>query len=143
MIDQLRNGPDAADTATSGPSITALVSGIVKDVQELTKQQFVLFKEEMKEDVRKTRDVALSWAVGLAAFMVAGIMLAITVAELLHWGIPVLPLWVCYLIVTCIVAAAGGAFVYAGQKKLETFNPLPDQSVRALKENVQCLTNPR
>lgn len=144
MIDQLRNGPDAADTATSATSITALVSGIVKDVQELTKQQLALFKEEMKEDFRKTRDVALSWAIGLAAFMVAAIMLAITVAELLHWAMPtIMPLWACYLIVTCITAVTGGALVYAGQKKLETFNPLPEQSVRALKENVQCLTNPR
>jgi len=143
MIDQLRNGPDAADTATSTTSITALVSGIVKDVQELTKQQLALFKEEMKEDFRKSRDVALAWAFGLTAFMVAAIMLAITVAELLHWGIPMLPGWACYLIVTCITAVTGAALVYAGQKKLETFNPLPEQSVRALKENVQCLTNPR
>jgi len=30
---------------------------------------------------------------------------------------------------------------YAGKKRLDSFNPLPDQSVQALKENVQCLTN--
>jgi len=145
MVDRMSSGPGVAEAdTTNSTSLTSLVTGIVKDMQELTRQQLTLFKEETKEDLRKTRDVAISWAAGMAAAMVASIMLAITLAQLLYWAFPtVLPLWVCYLIVTCILAIAGGALVYAGKKKLESFNPLPDQSVRALKENVQCLTNPR
>jgi len=142
MIDQLRNGPDAETTASQS-SITGLVSGIVKDVQELTSQQMALFKQELRDDMRNVRDVAIAWALGLAGFAVAGIMLAFTIAHLLNWGVPVLPLWVCYLIVTCLMALIGGALAYAGQKKLQSFNPLPDQSVRAFRENMQCLTNPK
>src|SRR6478752_1600718 len=103
MIDELRNGPDVA-TAAANPSITGLVGGIVKDVQELTSQQLTLFKREMAEDLRKIRDVALSWILGLAGFTVATFMLALTLVHLLNWGIPTLPMWACYLIVTCITA---------------------------------------
>jgi len=143
MIDEMRNDVrTAGDTATNTASVASLVSGIVKDVQDLTSQQLALFKEEMAQDFRKAREVALSWAVGLAGLMVGTIMLAITAAEFLRWATE-LPVWVCYLIVTGIAVAAGSALVYAGQRKLKSFSPLPDQSFRALKENVQCLTNPR
>jgi len=136
-MDDLRNGPE---TTTS---VASLVSGIVKDVQELTSQQLALFKKEMADDFRKTRDVAVSWALGLAAALVAAIMLTFTVAELLTWAIPTVPRWVWYGVVGVAVAIAGGILFYAGQKKLQSFNPLPEQSVQALKENIQCLTNPR
>jgi len=143
MIDELRSEVrNANDSGTSSASVAGLVAGIDKDVQALTSQQLALFKEEMAQDFRKAREVALSWVLGLAGIMVGSIMLAITAAELLRWSTE-LPLWVCYLIVTCIAAGAGVGLVYAGQKKLQSFNPLPDQSLRALKENVQCLTNPK
>jgi len=139
MIDQLRNGPDPA---SASPSITGLLSGIVKDMQELTRQQLTLFKEEVKDDFRKTREVAVSWAIGLGAAGIGILLLAFAVAHLLAWGTP-LPLWASFGIVGAAALAAGGALLYAGQKKLESFNPLPEQTVRALKENVQCLTNPK
>jgi len=143
MIDEMRNDVRTApEPASSNASMASLLSGIVKDVQELTSQQFALFKEEMKQDFHKVRDVAISLALGLAALMIGSIMLGITVAEFLNWA-TALPRWVCYLIVTGVAAGGGVALFYAGQKKLQSFNPLPDQSVRALKENVQCLTNPR
>jgi len=139
MIDQLRNGPEPA---TASPSMTGLLTGIVKDMQELTRQQLTLFKEEVKDDFRRTREIAVSWAIGLGAAALGLVLLAFAVVYLLVWGTP-LPLWACFGIVGAAAVLAGGALLYAGRKKLESFNPLPEQSVRALKENVQCLTNPK
>lgn len=46
------------------PSVTSLLSGIVNDAQELIKQQLLLFRHELKDDVNKAREVlpSLGWA---------------------------------------------------------------------------------
>jgi len=145
MVDEVRNelrhGGEAEATA-SPPSFTALVTGIVKDAQELTRQQFAMFKEEIASDFRKLLQVAAAWALCLGAALVGAIIVAVGLAQLLQWATE-MPLWACYLIVGAAIGAGGAASFYAGQKKLESFSPLPEQSVRALKENVQCLTNPK
>jgi len=125
--------------------VTSLVSGIIHDVQELMRQQLALFKEEITSDFHKAKEVAfsvaISWAVGLGAVVVGAGMLLLMLVHLLHWATQ-LPLWSCYGLVGAAALALGAGLLFAGKKKLETFHPLPEQSVQALKENVQCLTNP-
>jgi len=137
MAIELRNGPE--------PSVTSLVSGIIHDVQELMRQQLALFKEEITNDFHKAKEVAISvaisWALGLGAVVVGTGMLLLMLVHLLHWATQ-LPLWGCYGLVGAAALALGTGLLYAGKKKLETLHPLPEQSVQALKENVQCLTNP-
>lgn len=122
------------------PSITGLVTGIFNDAQELLKQQLALFKQEVKDDVRRTKDGAISMSVGLGIFIMGGILLALMLVQLLKLA---LPEWSSYAIVGVVLTAAGGALFYAGKKRFESFNPLPDQSVAALKENVQWILNPK
>ena len=126
------------------PKLTSLVTGIINDVQDLLKQQLTLFREEVKNDVRKTKEAVLSLSVGIGILAVGGLFLCLTLVHLIHWAAPdVLPLWLCYGIVAGLFLLGGGALLYAGKRKLSSFNPLPDQSVGALKENVQWLMNPR
>ena len=133
----------ATDLQTQNePSLTELVKGIVDDVQDLTKQQFALLKQELKEDMRKTGQAAMPMAVGLPIAFVGVLILAIALSQLLDWVFPALPLWLAYGIVGVVFTVAGVGLFLAGQKKIESFNPLPDRSLEALKENVQCLTNP-
>lgn len=124
-------------------SVTALVSGIVGDVQDLIKQQFALFKQEIHEDLRKAKEGVLSLVVGGAIIAVGGILLCLMVVHLLHWAFPALPLWSCYAIVGGTFAIAGGLLLGVGYQKLKSNNPLPDESVAALKENVQWIANPK
>ncbi|HXG11522.1 MAG TPA: phage holin family protein [Gemmataceae bacterium] len=130
----------------SEPNVTALVTGIINDAQELFKQQLALVRAEIKSDLEKTKDAARSLAIGAAVAMLAVVLLSLMLVHLLHWatalpsGEPRLPLWVCYLLVGGIFAGVGGALVVAGVRKLESFNPLPDQSVEALRENLQWRT---
>jgi len=126
----------------SEPSLSALLSGIVHDAQELTRQQLALFKEEVASDLRKTREVAITWAIGLGAAFLGAILLFLMLVHLLHWATD-LSLWACYGLVGAVTILLGGVLLYTGKKQLETINPLPDQSVQALKENVQCLMNPK
>jgi len=120
------------------------MSGIVHDVQELIKQQVELFKTEVRADVRKSKEAAASLALGLCFLLLGSILFCLTLVYLLadpHIGN--LPLWASYLIVTAVVAIPGGILAYVGWKKFHSFNPLPDETAQALRENLEWTTKPK
>jgi hypothetical protein len=134
-----------ADTVTTNESasVTSLVTGIVNDAQELLKQNLELFKAEVRSDLRRTTQVALSFAAGAGVAVLAVILLSLMVVYGLHAATDEsLPLWACYGIVGGVFLLGAGVLLYLGKKKLDSFNPLPDKTVEAMKENVQWLTNP-
>jgi hypothetical protein len=136
----------ANDVQTSSePSVTSLVSGILKDAEELLKQQVVLFKHEVKDDLRKTRDAALPLVIGAGVLAVSGLLLCWGLVHLLSWaaGPDRLPLWGSFWIVGGVLALTGGVLAYLGKKKFDSFNPLPEESAEALKENVQWIVKPK
>jgi len=136
MATDLRNGTE--------PSVTGLVKGILEDVQLLTKQQFELFKQELEEDFAKTRHAAMPMVVGMGVLLISSLLVGITLGLFLEWAFhPHLPYWAAFAIVTVLMVGTGLALFFVGQKKFQTFNPLPDRTLEALKENVQCLTNPK
>ena len=122
-------------------SVTSLVSGIVSDAQDLIRQQLALFRAEIKDDFRKT--VAIVMVIASGGFLVAvgGTLLCFMLVHLLASLAPALPLWGCFGIVGACVALVGGIVAYAAISRFKTFNPLPDESVQALKENVQWIKN--
>jgi hypothetical protein len=133
---------------SSDTSVVSLVTGIINDAQELFKQQLALFKYEVREDLRKSREAALSLAIGAGIAFVGVVLLCFMLVHLMHWAIPaaggpVVPLWVCYATIGGVLTLLGGALIYAGKKKFDSFNPLPDQSVEAIKENMQWIMNPK
>jgi uncharacterized membrane protein YqjE len=134
MATDLRNGTETE------PSVTGLVKGIIDDVQTLTTQQFALLKQELEEDFAKSRDAALPMMIGLGVLLIGTLLLGITLGLLLNWAFPALPLWGAFAIVTVLMAGIGLALFVVGQKKFQAFNPLPDRTLDALKENVSSLT---
>jgi hypothetical protein len=136
------NGVSANDVQIpSERSITTLVSGIIADAQQLIQQQFTMFRQEIREDFRKTKEAALPLALGLAITLAGSALLVVMLPLLLHWAVPELPLWACFGILGGVLAALGGILVYAGVKRFQAFNPLPDQSVEAFEENLRWSTN--
>jgi uncharacterized BrkB/YihY/UPF0761 family membrane protein len=127
----------------SDVSVTSLVGGIIHDAQELMKQQFALFKAEVKEDMRKTTEATASMVAGLTATVVGSIVLCFAVAHLLHWAWPDVNLWVWYAAVGGVVTAVGAGLAFAAYQKFRSFNPLPDETAQALKENLEWKTKPR
>lgn len=123
-----------------GPSFSGLVSGIVDDAQELVKQQINLFRHEIQTDIRKTKEGALSFELGLGVFLVGTILLTFMLVHLLNWSVPQLPLWGCFGIVGAVFIIGGGLLCYGGKKIFDSFIPLPSESVQALKENLQWIT---
>lgn len=127
----------------SDVSVTSLVGGIVNDAQELMKQQFALLKAEVREDMRKTTEASTALGVGVAATLLGGIVLCFAAAHLLHWAFPTVDIWVWYAVVGGVVTAVGVGLSYVALQKFRSFNPLPDQTAEALKENLEWKTKPR
>jgi hypothetical protein len=122
--------------------VTSLVSGIVGDAQDLMRQQLALFRAEIKDDFRKTVAILITIASGGFLVAVGGALLCFMLVHLLNSLAPdSLPLWACFGIVGAGVALVGGIVAYVAISRFKTFNPLPDESVEAFKENVQWIKN--
>jgi len=125
----------------SGTSVAELVSGIVHDAQNLMSQQLALFKQEVREDIQKARDAALSLALGSGLLLLGGILLCLMCVYMLH-ELASLPLWGSFAIVGGVLTAIGAVMTYLGYERLRTINPLPEKSTQGLEENLEWKTKP-
>jgi len=133
-----------------GASFTSLVKGIVNDVGDLIKQEFRFARTEIKTDLRRTGEASRSLAIGIVIASLGLVLLLLMLVHLLHWlsvpsGLALdparLPLWACYAIVGGLLTVGGGVLAYAGKKKFDSFNPLPDETAKNIKENLEWITN--
>jgi hypothetical protein len=125
------------------PAVTTLVTGIINDAQELMKQQVALVRTEIADDFRKTKEGAVSLAFGAGSAFLAAVFVCLTVVYLIAWAAPNLPVWACFAIVAGALVVVSAGLLVAGKKKFDSFNPLPDQSLEGIKENLQWKTNLR
>jgi high-affinity Fe2+/Pb2+ permease len=128
-------------TLPEGASLTGLVSGIIEDTQQLLKQQVALIRSEIKQDLKTTTDAAKYLGIGAGVAAAGGLMLVFALVYLLKWLFPALDESACYAIVGGALLAIGAVLIYGGLRLFKANNPLPDQSVQALQENVQWLKN--
>jgi hypothetical protein len=124
-------------------SVTGLVSGIIDDATRLLRQQADLLKADVRKDLREAKEVGMSMAIACALLGIGGLLLSFMLVHFLSWACPDLPHWGSFAIVGGLFAAAGGIVFYLGREKLEKLSPLPENSVEAVKENLQWQTNPR
>jgi len=137
------NATDNEVHTRSEPRLADLVSGIVSDVQQLLKQQLLMFRQEFEEDARKTREATTIMAAGATVALAGMIVFCIGLAYLLNWAAPSLPLWACFAIIGGAGTGLGGILVYQSWWEFRSFNPFPDKSVRALQENLEWKTAPK
>jgi len=137
-------------TNNNQPSMATLVQGIVNDVGDLIKQEVRFARKEIESDLNKVRNGAVILSIGVAAGLLGFFLLSLMFVHLLHWAnIPAdqvadpsrLPLWACYAIMSAVFLVAGTAFAMAGAARLAKVNPLPDQTVQNVQENVSWIAN--
>ena len=121
-------------------SVTGLVSGIINDAQTLLKQQADMLKAEVREDFKRSKRAAEFGAVGIVFTTVGALGLITALAYVLNeqYG---LKMWASWGIVGGLFAVVGGACAWFSYVLLERFNPLPDKTFNALKENITWQTN--
>jgi len=126
----------------SGPGVGELVSGIVHDAQELLSQQLKLFKQEVREDFRKTRDGMGILVLSACVLLVGSTVLSLMLVHLIQWAAPAWHPWVSYAIVGGGLTALGALLAWRGYHKMSTIDPLHDQAAKGLEENLEWKTKP-
>jgi len=122
------------------PGIAELVGGIVQDARDLLAQQLKLFQVEVKSDLRQTKEASIPLAIGAMIALLGVGILALGAGYLLCWTWPELPLWAGLAIVGGGLLLIGGALALWGKCKFDAFNPLPDETLEGMKENIQWKT---
>jgi hypothetical protein len=122
-------------------SMTELVSGIVKDAQDLFRQEGRLLRREIQDDVQKTKEAAVPLAIGLWLILLGSILLSTTLALLLVAA--GLPQWASFGVVGAALFLIGGGVFYVGKKKFDSLHTPLEQSAEALKENLEWLAKPK
>jgi len=141
MATDLRNS-DTSTGSTGTTNPVALLGEIISDSQELLREQLAMFRAELAEDMAKTKHALTPLFIAGGVGFVGLLMLAHMFVYLLDWAITNEALWVDFGIVAFVLFVAAVGLYFAGKKSFESFNPLPDKSFEAMKENVQCLTHP-
>jgi hypothetical protein len=134
----------------SEPSATGLLRGIVSDIGDLIRQEIRFARTEIRSDLRKTREAATVLILGIGTTVLGCILLSVMLVFLLHWlTLPVtapsdpqgasIPLWGCFGIISALFLIIGMALSWLGYKKFKSFNPLPDETAKTVKENVEWI----
>ncbi len=119
----------------------SLVGGIFGDLQRLLGQHLELFRQEIREDYRKTKEAVMSMGLGGVLAVVAALLVLPALVGLLSWAFPAVPWWGWCGILAGVLAVAAFALIQAGKKEMASFSPLPDQSAQAVKENVRWISD--
>jgi hypothetical protein len=130
--------------ATGEPqNASRLVAGILEDASKLISQHVELFRAEVRQDFKKTMTAAKYLSTGSLLIVVGCLFLAVALVPLIGEFFPSLPLWSRWAIVGGTFILAGGIAFAIGQSVMRSFNPLPDQTLAAIREDVTWMSKPQ
>lgn len=116
------------------PSLGELFSRLASDTSTLVRKEVDLARTEMVQKATAAgRDVGMLGAGGAIAY--AG-FLALLAALIAGLG-QIIPVWLAALIVGVLVVGVGALLVQRGLSALKRINPVPEQTIETLKEDVQ------
>jgi uncharacterized membrane protein YqjE len=121
-------------TRTEDRSLSDLLSEVTGELATLFRKEVELAKVETSEQVsRAAKAGAMLGAAGVVGFL-ALILLAFAAA----WGLAaVMPNGLAFLIVGVVFGIVAAVLASAGKKKIASVSPVPDQTVKTLKADVQ------
>jgi hypothetical protein len=124
---------DAAEPSADQP-LAHLVARMSADLSTLFRKEIELAKIEIKEDMKQTaRAGGMYGAAGFAGYM-ALVLVSLALAFLLDL---IMPTWIGFLIVGVAYGAAGYVLFRRGQERFKAINPLPEQTIETIKEDVE------
>jgi hypothetical protein len=117
----------------SQPSLGALLKSLADDLALLLRQEAQLVGAEMTSKARRAaRNLLLVAAGGAIAFAGVLALLAGAIAALCS----VLPLWQSALVIGFAVLVIGAAMTLVALARLRSIDPLPQQTIASLREDV-------
>jgi hypothetical protein len=126
---EVRSGPEVADNRPLAEIIANILSGL----NTIVRDEIRLAIAELKDKMRASpKAVAYLAAAGLLGFLAVECIVTACIAALAI----VLPVWLSALIVAVLAASAGGGAFVIGRLALEKVEPIPQQTMETLKDNV-------
>lgn len=114
----------ATETSSSSEvSVTRLLTGIMNDAQDLAFRHFQLFRSEIMESLRETRNALVMLGLGIMLVQLGIYFLCQMVVVLLTRFFPTLPLWGSYAIVGGVLAFCGAWPLMTGVQRLSALDP--------------------
>lgn len=119
---------------TEDRSLSELLSDVTTEIATLFRKEVELAKAETTEQV--SRAAKAGGMLGAAA--VIGFLDLILFSFALAWALSeVVPEGVAFAIVAVLFAVVAGVLFKAGKKRLANVNPVPNQTVQTLRDDVQ------
>jgi len=122
------------------PSMASLVGGIVQDAQQLIRQELLLARQEVQQEVDKAKAVAVSFGAAVAVSVLGAVLLCFMLVYALHEAAG-LPLWASFAIVGAGFVVIGGILLAVAKNRANAIHLVPRQTVQTMRENVQWLKN--
>lgn len=126
-------GSRPAPSPESGAdSLGALLTGLIKDIQDLVRGELRLAKTELKVDASAAGKAIGYLVAGGLMGVVAVVFIALAVAALLDkW----MQTWIAVAIVAAALTLIAAILAMTGKSKLSAGNLRPDQTIDSLKED--------
>jgi len=121
------------------PGIMELVSGILRDGTDIIAKEMMAARLEMREELAKVKSTAMLVGMAVAALMIGGILLALTLVYLLQ-EFSGLDLWICYGVVGAFFSAVGLIVLFMGKQRAAATNLVPTESIEKAKEDARWIT---
>lgn len=119
-------------------TLAGLISGVVADAQELVRKEINLAKAEVKQELGKAREGAISLGIGVGVAAVGGLLLILMLVHLLN-EVAGLSLWVSYLIVGALFTIVGVFLLLRGKNRIQQIDPMPRQTIASVQKDVEAI----
>jgi len=116
----------------SPEGLGSIVSGIVKDLQEIVRGEVKLAKTEIREDVSAMGKGAASIAAGGIVAFVGFVFLMLRATFVLSKWVE---MWIAALILAVALLLIGAILAMSGKRKLSASSLKPTESMESLKED--------
>lgn len=117
-------------------SFGSLLSGAINDIRELFRHEISLARVEIREEMANAKSAAIKVSAAAVALLLGVLFLLTALAR----GLAVLfdmPIWAGFGIVGGLLAIIGGVLLAVAWPNLRAIGPVPERTVRTLKENVE------
>lgn len=130
--------PEAQQPTGEETSIARLMGELVADAQHLVRKEVELARQEVRVEVNKAKQGAISLGAGGAVAAVGALLLVLMVVHLLVavFGIA---LWISYLIVGALLAIIGGIMLQVGRSRLNKIDPTPHETIDSVRKDVEWI----
>ena len=125
-----------ADERERNESFASLLSGAINDIRELFRQEISLARVEIRDEMANLKSAVIKLSAAAVALLLGAVLLLTALSR----GLAVLfdmPIWAGFAIVGGVLAIIGGVLLALAWPNLRAIGPVPERTVRTLKENVE------